>query len=310
VVVDEIVYGYYYDEFGKKTNYTFHHDHLRSVVGLTAHEGSTVETTKYGAFGEEISSSGTSENFLKYTGREHDEDTGLYYYRARYYDPEVGRFLTEDPIGFDGGINFYTYAQNNPVNFNDPMGHDVVTSGFKFEVAGWAAQIVKKAYEITTGDVNDFTVTGLGLGVALSFPGLSGGEWDFGAYFTADVNSANIPALISKLGIAKGSREFGYKVGSVRNLRDTTQFEASAQVGLYGGGVEWSYDKAAMEHYVSGVKFSYGPGAIAGVSATPTTAISVRDIGAWFNGGNKASGGFVLYPNKPNTNMMQQVYAK
>ena len=67
VVMDEIVYGYYYDEFGKKTNYTFHHDHLRSVVGLTAHEGSTVETTKYGAFGEEISSSGTSENFLKYT---------------------------------------------------------------------------------------------------------------------------------------------------------------------------------------------------------------------------------------------------
>ena len=72
VVVDEIVNGYYYDTQGKKTNYTFHHDHLRSVVALTAHEGSTVETTKYGPFGEVIDAAGTSENFLKYTGREHD----------------------------------------------------------------------------------------------------------------------------------------------------------------------------------------------------------------------------------------------
>ena len=58
VVVDEIVNGYYYDDQGKKTNYTFHHDHLRSVVGLTAHEGSSVETTKYGPFGEEFASTG------------------------------------------------------------------------------------------------------------------------------------------------------------------------------------------------------------------------------------------------------------
>jgi len=123
VVVDEIVNGYYYDESGKKTNYTFHHDHLRSVVGLTDHQGTTVETTKYGPFGEEIVSTGTSDNFLKYTGRERDEDTGLYYYRSRYYDAEVGRFLNEDPWGFDAGINFYTYVgNNNPINANDRMG--------------------------------------------------------------------------------------------------------------------------------------------------------------------------------------------
>jgi RHS repeat-associated protein len=56
------------------------------------------------------------------TGREFDKETGLYYYRARYYDPMEGRFITKDPIGFIGGINLYIYVQNNPVNIIDPLG--------------------------------------------------------------------------------------------------------------------------------------------------------------------------------------------
>lgn len=58
-----------------------------------------------------------------YTGREWDRETGLYYYNARYYDPEMGRFISEDPIGFNGGdVNLYAYVGNNPVNFVDPWG--------------------------------------------------------------------------------------------------------------------------------------------------------------------------------------------
>jgi len=49
-------------------------------------------------------------------------ETNLYYYRARYYDPIVGRFLTEDPTRYRAGTNFYVYASNNPITFNDPMG--------------------------------------------------------------------------------------------------------------------------------------------------------------------------------------------
>src|SRR6185312_2421129 len=59
---------------------------------------------------------------FQYAGREHDSETGLYYNRARYYDPSVGRFLSEDPIGFQGGTNFYDYVSNNPVAFIDPFG--------------------------------------------------------------------------------------------------------------------------------------------------------------------------------------------
>ncbi|HKV61522.1 MAG TPA: RHS repeat-associated core domain-containing protein [Candidatus Acidoferrum sp.] len=55
---------------------------------------------------------------------ESDSETGLYYYRARYYDPTVGRFMSEDPTGFKGGSNFYPYVTNDPANQTDPMGFD------------------------------------------------------------------------------------------------------------------------------------------------------------------------------------------
>src|SRR5438874_8155131 len=56
------------------------------------------------------------------TGRELDA-TGLYYYRARYYGTQMGRFISEDSIGFKGGIDLYTYALNNPVSLLDPFGN-------------------------------------------------------------------------------------------------------------------------------------------------------------------------------------------
>jgi RHS repeat-associated protein len=57
-----------------------------------------------------------------FTGREWDPEIGLYYYRARYYDPRLGRFISEDPIGFAGGVDQYAYVGNQPVNGWDPLG--------------------------------------------------------------------------------------------------------------------------------------------------------------------------------------------
>ncbi len=76
----------------------------------------------YDSFGNLTSSTGTLTNSIRYTGREFDSETGLYYYRARYYDPEVGRLMNEDTIGFSGGVNFFAYVGNNPVIFNDLLG--------------------------------------------------------------------------------------------------------------------------------------------------------------------------------------------
>jgi RHS repeat-associated protein len=60
-----------------------------------------------------------------YTGRERDSETGLYYYRARWYDPQQGRFISEDPIGLRGGIHLYAYVMNDPVSSIDPEGTQV-----------------------------------------------------------------------------------------------------------------------------------------------------------------------------------------
>ena len=59
-----------------------------------------------------------------FTGRFQDPESGLIYYRARYYDPQTGRFTSEDPMGFlAGDANFYRYVFNDPVNLTDPSGH-------------------------------------------------------------------------------------------------------------------------------------------------------------------------------------------
>ncbi|HEV2826447.1 MAG TPA: RHS repeat-associated core domain-containing protein [Pyrinomonadaceae bacterium] len=78
-----------------------------------------VEQLPYDSFGN---SSGTSLTRYGYTGRERDPDTGLLYYRARFYDPQLGRFISEDPARFSGGRNWYAYVSNNPVNSTDPSG--------------------------------------------------------------------------------------------------------------------------------------------------------------------------------------------
>jgi RHS repeat-associated protein len=59
---------------------------------------------------------------LNFPGQYYDEETGLHYNWNRYYDPEVGRYLTPDPIGLDGGLNLYLYTGANPVNWTDPQG--------------------------------------------------------------------------------------------------------------------------------------------------------------------------------------------
>jgi RHS repeat-associated protein len=104
-------------------------DGLGSITSRTAANGTVAQTYRYDSFGNTTNSSGSLTNFFRYTAREFDTETGLYYYRARYYDPNVGRFLGEDPAHFRAGNNFFRYAWNEPVVFTDPAGMNPAPAG-------------------------------------------------------------------------------------------------------------------------------------------------------------------------------------
>ena len=109
-------------ELRSGTTSYFEADGLRSVTSLTGASGTVSETYGYDGFGKLITSTGTITNPFAYTGRESDSETNLYYYRARYYDANIGRFLSEDGIGNDEGTDLYPYVSNSPVNLTDPTG--------------------------------------------------------------------------------------------------------------------------------------------------------------------------------------------
>ena len=97
-------------------------DGLGSVTSLSNSSGAIANTYTYDSYGNLTASTGTLVNSFRYTAREFDTETNLYYYRNRYYDPNVGRFISEDPIGFASSINFYPYVHNGPTMYTDPWG--------------------------------------------------------------------------------------------------------------------------------------------------------------------------------------------
>src|SRR5664279_2609405 len=93
-----------------------------SVWGVIDTVGGIKNRYQYAPFGTSEVASEQVVNAFRYTGREYDSETQLYFYRARYYDPTLARFISEDPIGENGGANQYAYASDEPINRSDPSG--------------------------------------------------------------------------------------------------------------------------------------------------------------------------------------------
>nr|WP_256381552.1 RHS repeat-associated core domain-containing protein [Sulfuricella sp. T08] len=104
----------------------YHADGLGSIVGLSNSTDTTTQTERFDAWGNKLAGTIPQAAQYGFTGREPDE-TGLTFYRARFYDPSIGRFVSRDPIGLSGGINQYAYVNNSPVMFTDPWGLKAVS---------------------------------------------------------------------------------------------------------------------------------------------------------------------------------------
>jgi len=107
-------------------SFTFYHtNHQGSVIAMTNGAGTVVQNMSYDEFGQlKAGSSATGEPF-RFVGRRLDAETGLYYYRARYYSSQLGRFLSTDPMGYKDDLNLYTYVGNDALNSTDPTGREI-----------------------------------------------------------------------------------------------------------------------------------------------------------------------------------------
>jgi RHS repeat-associated protein len=110
-----------------------------SVRQLTSAAGAVTDTYNYDAFGNLLNSTGTTPNNYRYRGEQYDQDLGLYYLRARYYNPQTGRFLSRDPE--DGtpydpkSLHKYLYAGGDPVNATDRSGLATLVE-YRFNIGG------------------------------------------------------------------------------------------------------------------------------------------------------------------------------
>jgi len=104
-------------------SYFYHADGLGSIIAMTDDTLNIVQHYSYDSFGMPTLSDPDFSQPYAFTGREWDDETELYFYRARYYDSSAGRFISKDPIGFNGGdVTLYGYVGDNPVNLIDPYG--------------------------------------------------------------------------------------------------------------------------------------------------------------------------------------------
>lgn len=131
------------------------------VVQLTDTAGNTVKSYEYDAFGSESNIDPNDTNVSRYCGEYFDSETGNYYLRARYYDSEIGRFISEDSVwGSDSdplSLNLYTYCLNNPVNMFDPSGH---------EAEIYLSQLISLKQEYATASASRRTeIAALGVGL-------------------------------------------------------------------------------------------------------------------------------------------------
>ena len=256
---------------GEQTIY-YHNDALGSPIIATDNAGDMLWREAYSPYGsrllhesrEQSCDSGSCVPLESiwdekhwYTGKLEETRTGIQYFGARWYEPELGRFLSVDPLQFRDdnlfSFNRYAYANGNPYKYVDPDGRDSITVTGTIHVPGSLLNFL---------GVGEVPVSGFSGGIAISFPGPWSPDagFDFGL-----VGGANIPAF--DVGLGKASLDIGYNKGSFADLSGDS-IEMSAIVGRYNGGVNWDANSGEL----TGVKAGRGV-ALGGLSRTLLDAV-------------------------------------
>ncbi|MEW6008874.1 MAG: toxin TcdB middle/N-terminal domain-containing protein [Candidatus Omnitrophota bacterium] len=233
----------------------YHSDHLGSSNVLTDQNGNQIalyEYTPYGEFTQPIAQNSQPITHF-FTGKELDDSTGLYFYGARYYDPEIGRFITPDSIvqapSDPQSLNRYSYCRNNPVVYTDPSGHFL-----------WFAAIIGAIVGATLGGISaainhqpiwQGIVTGGISGLGAGFGLWMGIGWGAASGAGGSALMGGNPALGAGLG-AFGAA-LGYGVGTAFKGNPFNRFIGSTLAGGIVGGIGSEISGSSF-----GKGFSYG----------------------------------------------------
>ena len=210
----------------------FEADGLGSVTSLSGASGVT-DTYTFKPFGI-TTANGSNPNRFRFTGREWDQETGLYYYRARYYDPAIGRFTSEDPLGFGGsGPNVYSYAFNNSPNLTDPSGMascDCNTPPAGPTQVPWADidSDIHEAMEVSANEPLSYSVPWFVQMVQ------KGGAWDYDSYYPS--NSTTISDPYGNYHFGAVCNAMGYSLWQCQGGGGLAQYAGDISNGLHGNG--------------------------------------------------------------------------
>jgi len=317
ISTDELVAGFNTTS-GSKVASIFHHDNLMSVTAASDHAGTQQQGFQADSFGNQKTLTGSLNNTIRYTGRDLDTTTNLYYYRARYYDPAIGRFISEDPKGFAAGVNFYAYVGNNPINGNDPSGltsvpeflnkgikvvnsyletHPVTGVPFNSGFPDFSSAAIKEVQLAgLTGTAKDFNLANKAAGLTETPAGYTWHHVQDGA--TMQLVPTDIHASTGHTGGAAWLKAGGAAAGvTAAGSVEASDFWSDAQ----DFAISIATDPTTYMKSGPGIIFNLAFGSARGEVDAPMPGYGSSSYGA---------GGFLIYPKKPNNNIIQSVYSK
>jgi RHS repeat-associated protein len=282
-------------------------DHEGSTDVITDSSGNIVWDGDYEAFGSVARSNGTIGFTPSYTGKEFDTDTGLYYFNARWYDPTLGRFITEDPARSGG--NWFAYCSNNPLTHTDPTGlaekpkstaQDIADAAVSRDTANWLQNsLVSGSSKNPTGAAPvkasssgpSFSAPSTipspkatGSTLLIDEPGLSGPSI-FGQYTVGrtqlgnNIGGGNLNSIASfTLGKLEQTTPIGFSFAKLTFGSSETVGEAEAFAGIKDGstfGMGASATAVSLSTSLKATYLGYGVGVTASYDIG-TTGLSVE----------------------------------